>query len=243
MLPMTENNYPTDKGPVLTVKDLPKDEQPREKLLKYGVQSLTNAELFAIVLRTGSAAYPITDLCRDLMRMADEKLLLLERKSRRQIMDIKGVGPTKAMQIEAVMEIVRRYSRESIGERFQVRTASDVYALMKHEISNLPYEEIWVIFLNNTNHVIGKMRVSEGSSIATIFDVKKILRNALFEQAEGVVICHNHPSGTTRPSGADDSITRKCNDACKALDLRFLDHVIISTEGYFSYRDNTSLLD
>lgn len=235
--------YPEEHRTSTTVKDLPTDEQPREKLLRYGASALTNSELFAIILRTGSQNYPITDLCRDLMRFSDEKLLNLERKTRSQIMEINGIGPTKAMQIEAVMEIVRRYSREQIGERYAIRSANDVFAYMKHEIGNLPYEEMWALFLNRSNRVIGKLRVSEGGTTSTVFDVKKVLRNALYEHAESVMLCHNHPSGNTRPSSSDDNVTRRCREACETMELTFLDHVIITSDGFYSYKDNSTLLD
>lgn len=239
---MSNPEYREDYVKAPTVKDFPKEEQPRERLLKYGVSSLSTADLFAIILRTGLPNYPITDLCRDLMKMNDGKILNLERKSRAQIMELKGIGPLKAMQIEAIMEIVRRYSRETIGEKFQIKSSSDIYTYMKPEIANLPHEEMWVLFLNRRNQVIGKQRVSQGSGTGTVFDIKKILRNALLEHAESLIICHNHPSGNTQPSGADDNITRMCRDACKVMEIRMLDHIILTTDGYYSYNDSSSIL-
>ena len=235
-------DYRFNDQPLPSVKELPADEQPRERVLRFGIGSLTNAELFAIILRTGTSGYPITELCRDLMRLNDNQLLKLERKTRDEIMEIKGIGELKAMQIEAVMEIVRRYNREEIGERFQVKSSRNVYEYMRHEIGNLSYEEIWVLFLNRSNIVTGKFRVSQGGAAATVFDVKKVVRNALFAHAEAIVLCHNHPSGSPRPSGADDAVTRKCLEACNALDIKMLDHVILTFEGFYSYRDNSNIL-
>lgn len=226
-----------------TVKDLPVDQQPRERALRYGIGSLSNADLFAIILRTGSPGYPITELCRDLMKMNDNLILNLERKSREQIMEMKGVGELKALQIEAVMEIVRRYSREQIGERTQVKSARTVFEIMKPEIGNLSYEEMWVLFLNRSNRIISKLRVSQGGSTGTVFDVKKVIRNALYAHAEAIVICHNHPSGNTRPSGADDVVTKACQEACKSMELKLLDHVIVTTDGYYSYNEHSSLIN
>lgn len=236
------DSYIPSEGATFTVKDLPADEQPREKLLKYGVSALSNADLFAIILRTGTSEYPVTTLCRDLMSMNENLFLNLERRSREEIMEIKGIGPTKAMQIEAVMEIVRRYHREQIGERFRIKSSKDVFELMKYEIANLSHEEIWVIFLNRQNQVTGKMRLSEGGATATVFDAKKLLRNALYRHAEAVILCHNHPSGSLRPSVNDDNVTKICKESCKAIDLRFLDHVIVTSDGFYSYADSSALM-
>lgn len=225
-----------------TVKNLAPDEQPRERVRNYGISSLSTADLFAIILRTGTRGYPITDLCRDLMKLNDNKIHNLERKSREEIMEINGIGELKAMQIEAVMEIVRRYSREQLAPRVQVTDAKVIYDLMCPEIGNLPHEEMWAIFMSRSNHVIGKLRVSQGSSTATVFDIKKIIKYALSSHAEAVALCHNHPSGNLRPSGPDDQITRKFAEACKTLDLRPLDHVIVTTAGYYSYCNETTLL-
>lgn len=225
-----------------TVKDLPTDEQPRERLLKYGVASLSNADLLAIILRTGTSKYPITDLCRDLMRQNDNLFLNLERKTRDEIMEIKGIGELKAMQVEAVMEIVRRYHREQIGNRIRIRSAANIFEVMKYEIGNLPYEEMWALLLNQSNCVVGKVRLSQGGSTATVFDVKKLIRTALNAHAEAVILTHNHPSGNLRPSAADDKVTRICLDACRAMDLKLLDHVIVTSDGYYSYSDSSSIL-
>lgn len=241
-IPEVAEDYSPSEPATFTVKDLPVDDQPRVKARVYGISSLSNADLFAIILRTGTSGYPITDLCRDLMRMNENLLLNLERKTREQIMELKGIGELKAMQIEAVMEIVRRYGRERIGKRVQIASSKTVFDIMKPEIANLPYEEMWALFLNRSNCVIGKYRISQGGATSTVFDLKKVIRNALYAHAEALVLCHNHPSGNLRPSGADDAITRKCNEACKSIELRFLDHVIVTTDGHFSYNDSTSII-
>lgn len=241
-LNIAAEDYTPTQSKVLTVKEMSADDQPRERVKRFGIGSLSNADLFAIILRTGTRGYPITDLCRDLMRMNDNLFINLERKSREEIMEINGIGELKAMQIEAVMEIVRRYSRERVGERVQILTPKNIYDVMRPEIGNLPHEEIWALFLNHANHVIGKFRASEGGSSASIFDLKKIIRSAILARAEGVVLCHNHPSGVLNPSPQDDGITRALKKACDALAIRMLDHVIVSTEGFYSYRDNSRIL-
>lgn len=233
--------FETENKKVLTAKEMDADDQPREKAKRYGIEALSNADLMALILRTGIHGYPITELCRDLMRRNENLICNLERATVDQLMEIRGVGELKAYQIMAVMEIVRRYGREKVGERFQVRSSADIHALMKAEIGNAPYEQIWVIFLNRNNRVIGKMRVSEGSAVGSVFDIKKILRQALHVHAEGLVLSHNHPSGNLQPSGPDDNITRKMKEGCNSLDLTFLDHVIVTFDGHYSYRDNGRL--
>jgi len=225
-----------------TVKDLPADDQPRERAKRFGIASLSNADLFAIILRTGTRGYPITTLCRDLMKMNQNLFLNLERQTRDQIMEINGIGELKAMQIEAVMEIVRRYSREKVGDRLCITDSRTVYDVMRPEIANLPHEEMWALFLNRANRVIGKLRVSQGGSTSTVFDLKKVIKNALMAHAEGIVLCHNHPSGNARPSGPDDNMTRRFTEACKTLELNFVDHLIITTDGYYSYSDSSSII-
>lgn len=224
------------------VKDMEADDQPRERVKKYGISALSTADLFALILRTGTVGNPITNLCRDLMKMNGNLLLNLERRSRAELMEIDGIGELKAMQIEAVMEIVRRYSRESVNDRVSILSSRTIYDIMRPEIANLPHEEMWALFLNRANRLIGRLRISEGGSAATVFDIKKIVKNALLAHAEGVALCHNHPSGNLRPSGPDDSITRKFKEACAALDITFLDHLIITPEGYYSYADSSSLI-
>lgn len=227
---------------VLTVKEMAPDEQPREKMKLFGVSALTNAELFAIILRTGSQGYPITTLCRDLMRANDNHFLNLERKSREEIQAIKGIGELKSMQIEAVMEIVRRYQRERLGQRVKVTSSATIYEVMKPEIANLPHEEMWAIFLNQANQIIGLFRASEGGSAATVCDIKKIIRQALLARAEALILCHNHPSGNLHVSAQDDNVTRRMKEACTSIDIRFLDHVVVTTEGFYSYRDSSRII-
>lgn len=227
---------------VRTVKNMDSDAQPREKALAYGIRSLTNAELFAIILRTGTVGLPITTLCENLMQTHANRIQNLERAPREQFMTIDGIGTAKALQIEAVMEIVRRYHKETALQLKQIRSAQDIYDYMRHDLGNLPHEEIWAIFLSRANKVIAKSRITVGSATATVFDVKKIMRLALFSQAEGLILCHNHPSGTVKPSGQDDIITRKLKQACEAMDVMLLDHVILTADSYFSYADSTSII-
>ncbi len=226
---------------VRTIKEMAKEERPRERAINHGIGSLTTAELLALILRTGQPGLPITDLCRQLMDDNDNSLLSLERRSRSELTLTKGIGDAKALQIEAMMEVMRRYQKEIIDKATrrldQIQTAKCIHDRMRYRISNLDHEEVWILLLNRRNEVIKEFRLTSGSSIASVFDTKMIIKRALLEDAQGLVMCHNHPSGTLRPSPQDDNITRKLIEACKTMDLRMLDHVIITVGGYYSYSE------
>ncbi|MBD5287936.1 MAG: DNA repair protein RadC [Bacteroides sp.] len=225
----------------LTVKDMDVDDQPRERALKYGISTLSTPDLWALILRTGLPGKPITQLCRDLMRDNEQSLFKLERKSLKEIMTTKGIGQTKGLQILAAMEITRRYNREKVGEKYIITSSQAIYDLMRSEIGNLSHEEIWAIYLGRRNDVILKKRISTGSATASIFDVKSILKEALLIDAQGLALVHNHPSGNLVPSGPDDQITRKMKEGAQIMDLRMVDHLIISTSGFYSYYDSGRL--
>ena len=225
----------------LTVKDMDVDDQPRERALRYGISTLSTPDLWALILRTGLPGKPITQLCRDLMRDNEQSLFKLERKSLKEIMTTKGIGQTKGLQILAAMEITRRYNREKVGEKYVITSSQAIYDLMRSEIGNLSHEEIWAIYLGRRKDVILKKRISTGSATASIFDVKSILKEALLIDAQGLALVHNHPSGNLVPSGPDDQITRKMKEGAQIMDLRMVDHLIISTSGFYSYYDSGRL--
>lgn len=232
-----------DGGPVQTVKQMAEDERPRERAMLYGIGSLTTAELLAVILRTGMPGMPITDLCRQLMRDSENSLLRLERKTRKELMLTKGIGSAKALQIEAMMELMRRHSKEQNEESGKplFKSSRDIHEAIRYDIANLGHEEVWVIFINRRNQEITRFRVTSGSQTASVFDPHIILKRALLEEADGLVMCHNHPSGNLMPSPQDDSITHILYEACRAIQIRLLDHVIVTTRGYYSYRDESRL--
>lgn len=226
---------------VLTVKEMDAEDQPREKALKFGISTLATSDLWALILRTGLPGVPITKLCRELMRLCDGKLFNLERLERQKLLSINGFGNAKMLQVEAVMELIRRYNAEKVADLTQIKQSTDIFDLMRHKIGNLDHEEIWAIFMNRKNEVIYDSRITSGSAVASVFDIKKILKEALLCRAESVAMCHNHPSGNLNPSVQDDQITRKLQEACKTMDLAFLDHLIITHSGFYSYRDNNRM--
>ena len=232
--------YKTDypEKTIRTVKELDPDQQPREKAEKYGCGVLSVPELWALILRTGMVGFPITDLCRHLMRENDNSLHRLERRTRQELRDIKGIGPTKSIQVEAVMELIKRYSEEDIPYDEPIGTSAQIHARMKPKIGNLDHEEIWVLFLNRRNQVIKELCVTVGTSVASLFDLKKVIKHALLENAEGLVLCHNHPSGNLRPSPEDKRITLELKKACDLMKLRMLDHVIVTASHFYSFHDD-----
>lgn len=231
-------------GNVLKIHDLEAADRPQERAERYGCDTLSTADLWALVLRSGQPGVPITRLCRELMAACGDSMLRLQRRTRKQNMAVKGIGLVKAIQIEAVMTLLGRYHSEFMhtqNRSMQVRSAADIYEYMKGHNANSPTEEIWVVHLNRANRIMGASCVSKGGATASVFDVKKTIKSAILEDAEGVVLCHNHPSGALRPSDADDRITKVFKRACEAVDLRMLDHVIVSHEGYYSYNDHGRL--
>lgn len=215
---------------------------PMEKAEKYGIKSLTPSELLAIILRTGQPGLPVTELTADLMKRNEGKLKVLERRTREELMALPGIGRVKAFQIEAVLEIMRRYNMEKLGDRIVIRQSRDIFEYMRHEASPLSTEHIWILLLNRANAVIERRVVSKGGTSAAVFDLKDILRQVLVVPGiEAVVMVHNHPSGSLRPSPQDDDITRRLREGCGYLGIRMLDHVIVTQDSYYSYADEGRL--
>lgn len=215
---------------------------PIEKAEKYGIESLDTSELIAIILRTGQPGCPVTRLTANLMADNDGKLKVLERRTRAELMSIPGIGRVKAFQIEAVLEIMRRYNMEKVGDRPQIRSSRDIFDYMRDKAGKHPVEKIWILVLSRTNHILECREMSSGGTAATVFDLKHILRTVLLVPGiEHLIMVHNHPSGSLRPSPQDDAITRQLKEGCNYLGLRMLDHLIITQDGFFSYADEGRL--
>lgn len=219
-----------------TVKEMDLWEQPREKADKYGLHTLSKSELLALILRTGTVGNPITRICSDLINANEGSLHNLMRRNQKEIQAVGGLGPVKAMQVKAIMELIKRFvEEENEKSQFLITSAADIYKLMRFEIGNLNKEEIWLICLNRRHGVIGRHCISRGSSTASVFDLKGILKMAILDEASSIALCHNHPSGNTRPSPQDDNITQSLKRACTQMEINMIDHVIITAEGFYSY--------
>lgn len=233
--------YNFTERPIKTVKELDEDQQPREKAEKYGINVLSIPELWAIILRTGTPGYPITELCRDLMKANEGSLHRLERRTKQELCELKGIGSVKAIEIMAVMELIRKYLQEDIPNDEPIRSSVQIYERMRHKIGNLDHEEIWMLLLNRRNQVIKEMRITSGTGTSSVFDIKQVIKFAILENSEGMILCHNHPSGTLKPSPQDDKLTNELKEACRFMNIRLLDHIIVTINGYYSYNDSSKL--
>lgn len=224
-----------------TVKEMFEDCRPREKAVAKGIESLTTAELFALILGSGIKGVNVIDMCQDMLNKNNNNLVTLSRLTLKDIMGYKGVGKAKALQILAVTEIARRYGEAQLPQQPQIKCSADIYRHMRYKIAFLDHEEIWVMLLNRSHKITHSVKVSEGTDSASLFDIKKVMKQAITERAAAMILSHNHPSGNLRPSIPDDNITNKCRKACEFFDIALLDHIIITPDGYFSYKDEGKL--
>lgn len=230
-----------EKAPSLSIKKWSQDDQPREKLRDKGKAALSDAELVAIIIGSGSRDESALDLCKRILASADNNLNQLGKLSLKQLMDFKGIGEAKAISIAAAMELGRRRRGEDALQRKKITSSQSVFELMQPIIGELPHEEFWIIYLNNANKVIQKQQLSKGGITGTLVDVRLVLKNALEFGAVGLILAHNHPSGTLKPSEADKQITQKLKKAGESLDIKVLDHLIVTEKAYFSFADDNLL--
>lgn len=227
----------------MRISDLQEDDKPREKALSLGIRALSDAELIAIIFGGGLPGMSVIDMARSILRDCDGRVDNLARLSMNELMSkYKGVGPAKAVSLAAAFELGRRNS-ESAAVRVnpQIRSSHDVVELMSPVLSGLEYEEFWVLMLSRANRVTYKRCISQGGTAATVVDVKLLLKRAIDCLAEGIILVHNHPSGNRRPSGDDDSLTRRIKEGARILGINVLDHVIIAGSNSYSYNDEGRL--
>jgi len=220
------------------IMDWSADDRPREKLMLSGVQSLTDAELLAILLRSGSRQVTAVDLAKLMLADFDQDLFVLGKQDISVFMQYKGVGEAKAVTLAAAMELGRRRGRGEKLDLVTIRSSSDVYKLCYPLIGEIPHEEFLVLVLNQGGKVVYKFRVSQGGITATLVDIRLVFKKALAVNGNHLILVHNHPSGTNRPSAADISLTKKFNKAAEILDIRILDHVIVAGSKFYSFADD-----
>lgn len=220
-----------------SIKTWSEDDRPREKLLTKGKQSLSNAELIAILIGSGNREMSAVDLARSLMEHSDNKLSNLGRLSVADLKKFKGIGEAKAISIVSAMELGRRRRTEEGVKRKQVTSSSDVYEYFADALADKQHEEFWILLLNRANKIISKELISRGGITGTVADCRLIFKMAIERNACSVILCHNHPSGNLKPSEADRTLTRKLIDGGKLLDVPVLDHIIFADNGYFSFAD------
>ncbi|MGY0391801.1 RadC family protein [Bizionia sp. KMM 8389] len=225
----------------LSIKNWSQDDQPREKLRDKGKAALSDAELVAIIIGSGSRNESALELCKRILASVDNNLNQLGKLSLTDLMAFKGIGEAKAIAIAAAMELGRRRRSEEALERNIITSSTSVFELMQPIIGELPHEEFWIIYLNNSNKVLQKQQLSKGGITGTLVDVRLVLKNALQFGAVSLILVHNHPSGTLKPSEADKQITQKLKKAGESLDIKVLDHLIVTEKAYFSFADDNLL--
>ncbi len=227
-----------DESPHIGIKDMHEDSRPRERLLSEGKESLSVAELLAILIGSGSRDKSAVELMEDVMRDCGDSLALLDRMSIEELMSYKGIGEAKAITIVAASELNNRRIQEKMTDKLQDFHSTDsVYQFMKMKLATLSYEESWALMLNNSAHLLRAVKLSQGGMTGTIVDIRILLKKAILAEATNVILVHNHPSGSLRPSRDDDNLTQSAKNALLSIDIRLLDHVIITDGGYYSYNE------
>jgi DNA repair protein RadC len=225
----------------VSIKNWADDEKPREKLIKQGKTALSNAELIALLLSTGSPRQSALDLARMLLAKFNNDLNELAKSGIKDLCKINGIGPAKAVTIIAAIELAGRRQVSDSREKRIITSSKDAYGVVKNILEDLSHEEFWILTLNRKNSVIGEYRISEGGLTSTVVDQRKIFKIALDDKSTGIILFHNHPSGNANPSEADNQLTKKLKDGGKILDISVLDHIIVTQNGYYSYADEGQL--
>ena len=221
-----------------TIKQWAKDDRPREKLLSIGAENLSDSELLAILIHNGTPNKSAVDLAKEILRLGNNNLDELGTLSIKQFTKVKGIGEAKAITIAAALELGRRRQAGSLPEKEVFVTSKQVASFLKERLKDYPREVFAVIYLNRANKVISFDIISEGGITGTVADPRVILKSALEKNAVSIILSHNHPSGSLRPSKADESLTERIKLAASFLDIRVLDHVIVSNEGFYSFADD-----
>jgi len=230
-----------EKSTSFSIKNWSQDDQPREKLLYKGKAVLSDSELVAILIGSGNREESAVALCKRILASVDNNLSELGKLSIKQLIEFKGIGKAKAITIAAALELGRRRRGEEALKKKKISSSVSVFELMQPIIGELLHEEFWVIYMNNSNKVIQKNLLSKGGITGTFVDVRLTLKNALEVGATGIILAHNHPSGTLKPSEADKQLTKKLKTAAESLDIKVLDHLIITEKSYFSFADENLL--
>lgn len=221
----------------LSINKWAEEDRPREKMMMHGVSALSNAELLAILIGSGSRNESAVDLMRKILDYYNNSLNSLGKCSVEELCRFKGIGEAKAITILAASELGKRRKDEKLEERKPVRCSEDIYKYFHPIMCDLPIEECWVMLLNQASKIIDVVKISQGGLASTQVDVRCVLREALLKRATSLILSHNHPSGNINPSTDDDKLTQALFQASKVMNIRMLDHVIICDGNYYSYAD------
>ncbi len=230
-----------ENKPKLNIKDWAEEDRPREKMLLKGVAALSDAELLGILIGSGNKNETAVELSRRILTEYKNDLDQLGKTSVEKLKNFNGIGEAKAINILAALELGRRRQLSEPGEVRRINSSQDAFQSVSLELSDLVHEEFWVLFLDRSNKIIDKIRVSQGGVSGTVFDVRIILKQAIDKLASSLILFHNHPSGNLTASSNDMDITKKACDAAKLFDIKVLDHIIVAGKKYLSMADEGML--
>lgn len=222
----------------LKITDWAVEDRPREKLIRKGISTLSDAELLAILISSGTRKKSAVDLGRELLGSVCNNLNSLGKLSVSDLLKFRGIGPARAVTISAALELGRRRNIAELPDAGQIRCSKDAADIFQPLLADLPHEEFWILFLNRSNRIIDRMKISQGGISGTVTDVRIIMKKAVEYLASGIIVCHNHPSGNMNPSDSDSKITGKIKEAGSIMEIQLLDHIIISGKDYYSFADN-----
>jgi DNA repair protein RadC len=221
----------------LSIREWALEDRPREKLASNGINSLSNAELLAIIIGSGTRADTAVELSKKLLNMVGNNLHELGKLDLASLKKVPGIGPARAMSIIACIELGRRRNNSDRLPEKKVSGSKDVFALFQPLLGDLNHEEFWILLLSRSNRVLDRVRISQGGISGTIIDTRIILKNAVDRLSSAIILCHNHPSGNLKPSDADIRITNKLKDSAQIMDINLIDHIIVADNSYFSFAD------
>jgi DNA repair protein RadC len=222
----------------LKITDWAVEDRPREKLIQKGTSSLSDAELLGILISSGTKHKSAVDLGRELLSVVNNNLNSLGKLTIADLKKLHGIGTARAVTITAALELGRRRKIAEVPDILQIKCSKDVADIFQPLLSDIIHEEFWILFLNRSNKVINRMKLSQGGISGTVTDVRIVMKKAIEYLASGIIVCHNHPSGNLNPSESDTKITQKIKDAGNLMDIQLLDHLIISDKDYYSFADN-----
>jgi DNA repair protein RadC len=222
----------------IKITDWAVEDRPREKLLQKGTSSLSDAELLAILISSGTREKSAVDLGREILGIVNNNLNSLGKLTIADLKKLHGIGTARAVTIAAALELGRRRKLAEVPDIQQIKCSKDVSDIFQPMLSDLAHEEFWILFLNRSNRIINRMKLSQGGISGTVTDVRIVMKNAIECLASGIIVCHNHPSGNLNPSESDSKITQKIKEAGNLMDIQLLDHLIISEKDYYSFADN-----
>lgn len=224
-----------------SIKSWAEDDRPREKLSLKGKSVLSDAELIAILIGSGSRNESAVQLSKRILASVDNNLNVLGKLSIKQLCEFKGIGEAKAISIIAALELGKRRNNEDVIKLEKITSSQITFDIMQPIIGDLPHEEFWVLYLNNNMKVVHKTQLSKGGITGTVVDIRIIFKIAFEHNATGIIMAHNHPSGNNTPSKADFEVTNKIKIACQNLEISLIDHLIITQHNYYSFKDSDKI--